>query len=108
MDPEQFEPLRDLIVVLLRFVAVYCLFDAMNVVFMSAIRGAGDTRFVFCTSLGTSLLPLSLAWLGIHHSDQGLLWCWTLDHALGPARPASSTSAVPARQVAGDAGDRAS
>ena len=50
----------------------------MNVVFMSAIRGAGDTRFVFCTSLGTSLLPLSLAWLGIHHLGQGLLWCWTL------------------------------
>jgi len=78
MAPEQFEPLRELIVVLLRFVAVYCLFDAMNVVFMSAIRGAGDTRFVFWTSLGTSLLPLSLAWLGIHYLGQGLLWCWTL------------------------------
>ncbi len=78
MAPEQFEPLRKLIVVLLRFVAAYCLFDAMNVVFMSAIRGAGDTRFVFWTSLGTSLLPLSLAWLGIHHLGQGLLWCWTL------------------------------
>ena len=78
MAPEQFEPLRELIVVLLRFVAVYCLFDAMNVVFISAIRGAGDTRFVFWTSLGTSLLPLSLAWLGIHYLGQGLLWCWTL------------------------------
>ncbi len=78
MAHEQFEPLRALIVVLLRFVAVYCLFDAMNVVFMSAIRGAGDTRFVFWTSLGTSLLPLSLAWLGIHHLHRGLFWCWTL------------------------------
>ena len=72
MAAEQFAPLRDLIVVLLRFVAVYCLFDAMNVVFISAIRGAGDTRFVFWTSLGTSLLPLSLAWLGIHNLGQGL------------------------------------
>ncbi len=78
MTPEQFEPLRALIVVLLRFVAVYCLFDAMNVVFMSAIRGAGDTRFVFWTSLGTSLVPLGLAWLGIHHFGRGLLWCWSL------------------------------
>jgi MATE family multidrug resistance protein len=78
MDPEQFQSLRDVIVVLLRFVAMYCLFDAMNVVFMSAIRGAGDTRFVLCTSLGTSLLPLGLAWVGIHHFGQGLLWCWTL------------------------------
>jgi len=78
MAPEQFAPLRELVVVLLRFVAVYCLFDATNVVFMSAIRGAGDTRFVFWTSLGTSLLPLSLAWLGIQYFGQGLLWCWTL------------------------------
>jgi MATE family multidrug resistance protein len=78
MDPAQFAPLRDLIVVLLRFVAVYCLFDAMNVVFMSALRGAGDTRFVFWTSLGTSLFPLSMAWLGIHRWHQGLFWCWSL------------------------------
>ena len=78
MDPAAFAPLRDWIVVLLRFVSAYCIFDALNVVFMSAIRGAGDTRFVFCTALGTSLLPLSLAWIGIHYLGQGLLWCWTL------------------------------
>jgi MATE family multidrug resistance protein len=78
MAPGQFETLRKMIVVLLRFVAAYCLFDAMNVVFISAIRGAGDTRFVFWTSLGTSLLPLGLAWLGIHYFGLGLLWCWTL------------------------------
>ena len=78
MPAEQFQPLRDLIVVLLRFVAVYCLMDAMNVVFMSAIRGAGDTRFVLCTSLGTSLVPLTLAWLGIYRLGLGVLWCWTL------------------------------
>ena len=29
--------------ILLRFVAAYCLFDAMNVVFASALKGAGDT-----------------------------------------------------------------
>jgi MATE family multidrug resistance protein len=78
MDPAQFGPLRDQIVVLLRFVAAYCLFDALNVVFMSAIRGAGDTRFVLCTSLGTSLFPLSMAWLGIHRWGFGLYWSWTL------------------------------
>ena len=78
MPHEQFVPLQELIVVLLRFVAVYCLFDAMNVVFMSAIRGAGDTRFVLCTSLGTSLVPLGLAWLGMNLLGQGLFWCWTL------------------------------
>ena len=33
---------------------------------------------MFWTSLGTSLVPLSLAWLGIHYFGQGLFWCWTL------------------------------
>jgi multidrug resistance protein, MATE family len=78
MAADEFQPLQELVVVLLRFVAVYCLFDALNVVFMSAIRGAGDTRFVFWTSLVTSLVPLTLTWVGIHYLGQGLLWCWML------------------------------
>lgn len=41
--------------VLLRFVAVYSLFDSMNAVFSFALRGAGDTRFV-------TLMVLVLAW----------------------------------------------
>ncbi len=31
---------------LLRFVAVYCLFDTCSILYSSAIKGAGDTRFV--------------------------------------------------------------
>lgn len=78
MDPAVFQQLRDVIVVLLRFVAVYVLFDALNVIFISAIRGAGDMRFVLCTSIGTSLVPLTLAWWGTHAMHWGLYWCWTL------------------------------
>jgi len=45
-------------VVLLRFVALYNLFDGMNIVYAGAIRGAGDTRFVLLMVVGlsTSLL----------------------------------------------------
>jgi len=31
--------------VLLRFVALYCLLDGLNLVFISALQGAGDTRW---------------------------------------------------------------
>ncbi len=72
----EFEPLRDQIVVLLRFVAFYCLFDAMNMVFSSAIKGAGDTRFVLITTLVTSPLPVAFTWLGLARWEMGLLWCW--------------------------------
>jgi len=77
-DPRAFAELRDLTVVLLRFVAAYCLFDAMNVVFVSAIKGAGDTRFVLAMNVVLVPLPVLAAWLGIRYLDLGLLWCWSV------------------------------
>ena len=50
-SPEQFRQLHATTVVLLRFVAAYCLFDALNVVFAGVLKGAGDTRFILLTSL---------------------------------------------------------
>lgn len=56
--------LREKTVVLLRFVAAYCVFDAAQIIFGSAIRGAGDTRFASMTSLvagvGALLIPTQL------------------------------------------------
>jgi MATE family multidrug resistance protein len=40
--------------ILLRFVALYGLFDAMAIIFSCAIRGAGDTRFPFLFSVISS------------------------------------------------------
>ena len=64
---------------LLRFVAVYCLLDAVTIVYTGALKGAGDTRFVLlCTSLATWLVWMPgevalLLWL-----DAGLIpaWLW--------------------------------
>jgi multidrug resistance protein, MATE family len=56
----QHENLSELVMFLLKFVAIYSFFDAMVVVFGSAIRGAGDTTFslVFSFALGVVLLVL--------------------------------------------------
>ena len=107
MAPEQFGPLRDVIVVLLRFVAVYCLFDAMNVVFMSAIRGAGDTRFVFWTVAGHVASAAGPGLAGHSLSRPGPALVLDADHALGLLRRTDLPRAFPARQVADDAGHRA-
>jgi len=59
---ENFEEVRKLTIILLRFVAFYSLFDTMNIIFISALRGAGDTKFIMNTFLSTSiflfLIPL--------------------------------------------------
>jgi len=78
-DPEQFAAIADLTVVLLRFVAIYTLFDAGNIIFSSAIKGAGDTRFVMwmilCMSVGILILPsfVAITWL-----SAGVYVCWAI------------------------------
>lgn len=44
--------LRGLSIKLLWFVAVYCLVDGLNIVFMSVLAGAGDTRWMLIASGG--------------------------------------------------------
>jgi multidrug resistance protein, MATE family len=50
-DPVRFAPVAAMVADLLKFVALYSLFDTANVVFASAIKGAGDTRFVMWASM---------------------------------------------------------
>ncbi|MBI1917320.1 MAG: MATE family efflux transporter [Planctomycetes bacterium] len=62
--------------VLLRFVAIYALFDSTNVVFSFALRGAGDTRFVSAASLAISWGVLVVpVWLACTRGG-GLYWAW--------------------------------
>ena len=68
-DPATFEKIRKLAVILLRFVAVYSLFDSLMIIFASAVKGAGDTRFAMFLMLVLSvfvfIIPsyVALVWL---------------------------------------------
>ena len=59
-EPGQFDDIFRLSVVLLRFVALYSVFDVLNLVFSSAIKGAGDTRFVMYAMGLAALLVMAL------------------------------------------------
>ncbi|HMF20056.1 MAG TPA: MATE family efflux transporter [Gemmataceae bacterium] len=76
-DAAQWQQVAALIPTLLAFVALYSSFDAMNLVFSFALRGAGDTRFVtliaFFLSWPIMVLPTWAAW----RFDWGLYWAWT-------------------------------
>jgi MATE family multidrug resistance protein len=76
---EQYAEIMGLGVILMRFVAVFCFFDALNLVFSGAIKGAGDTRFIMWTiaalSLGVMVIPVYLA---IEVIDAGIYTAWTL------------------------------
>jgi len=71
----------DLVPILLRFVAVYSLFDGMNLVFSFALKGAGDTRFVTAVMLLLSWPMMVLpTWLAQRYS-WGVLWAWAFASA---------------------------
>jgi MATE family multidrug resistance protein len=80
-DPERWEAVAELVPLLLRFVAVYLLFDSMNLIFSFALRGAGDTRFVSVAALTLSwpimVLPTWAAW----YFGWGLTWAWAFASA---------------------------
>jgi len=75
-SPEQFARLRELTVVLLRFVAGYCMLDAAALIFVSALKGAGDTRFILAVNLWFSAPPVAAVWLGMRLFGGGLYWAW--------------------------------
>jgi multidrug resistance protein, MATE family len=78
-DPVEFAALRETVTVLLRFVAVYSFFDAMAIVFGSAIRGAGDTRFSMMVAFLAAWLMLVLPtwwWWRYRGPDLFVSWTW--------------------------------
>lgn len=77
-DAREFEAVRGVTVILLRFVAVYCLWDAVLIVFSSAIKGAGDMRFVLLSAMVLSPIPVISGWIGIQYWNWNLMHFWFL------------------------------
>ena len=91
-DPEDFKNIKELVIVLLRFVAAYSLFDTMSIVFESAIKGAGDTHFVFKMIAFVSAFALVIpSFIAIKFFHGGLYAGWTKPE---PALPILAESAL--------------
>jgi MATE family multidrug resistance protein len=78
-DPQGFKEIYRFSVILLRFVALYSIFDTMNIIFCSAIKGAGDTRFVMYITVLLSFFGFLVpTYLAIAVFNSGLMVCWVL------------------------------
>ncbi len=79
VDPILSGQITDMGVILLRFVAVFCLFDAMNLIFSGTLKGAGDTQFILWTiaalSCGVMIIPVYLA---VEVFKAGIYTAWVL------------------------------
>ena len=76
-DPEQFAKIHAVTLILLRFVALYCMFDATQIVFVGALKGAGDTRFILLASLILSIVAIVGGRL-VQHQFEWNRYGWSL------------------------------
>lgn len=85
---EDLSEITPIAIVLLRFVGFYCLLDSLQVMFVSAIKGAGDTFFVFLGTVGTAATSVVVGLIGIEFFKDWLVtsdgtslevyWWWSL------------------------------
>jgi multidrug resistance protein, MATE family len=76
-DPRGFSEIYGYSVILLRFVAVYSVFDTMNIIFCSAIKGAGDTRYVMLITVILSVFVFIVpVYLAVVVFEFGLMIAW--------------------------------
>jgi MATE family multidrug resistance protein len=77
-DPASWPHIAEVSTVLLRFVAVYSIFDMMNLIHAAGLRGAGDTVYPMGLTLvlawGAMLVP---AWVGCVVVGAGVYYAWT-------------------------------
>ena len=78
VDPNEFESIKSLALVAMRFLALWSIFDSFAIIFSSALKGAGDTAFIMITICVTALLVLiAPTFLIIEVFDLGLNAAWT-------------------------------
>ena len=77
ISPESFAAIKDMGVVVLRFVAAYLLLDGLYMISTAVLKGAGDTRFIMWSmgvlSVFGMILPI---YIGIEVFGGGLYFAW--------------------------------
>lgn len=78
-DPVTFARMAEIATVLLRFVAVYSIFDMLNLIHAAGLRGAGDTLYPMGLTLVLAWLAmLAPAWVGCVVLGAGVYFAWTM------------------------------
>ena len=75
---DHFVAIRQMGTILLRFVSAYIFFDALYMVCIGVLKGAGDTRFIMWSIGILSLLVMILpVYIGVQIFGAGLFYAWS-------------------------------
>lgn len=70
--------LYDMALILLYFVAAYNAFDTTQIIFVSALKGSGDTRFIMFVSLIMAVALAGLTYLAVEVLHLDVYACWII------------------------------
>jgi MATE family multidrug resistance protein len=74
-----YAPIKAMGVIVLRFVAIYTLFDGIVIIYCGALKGAGDTMFLLKTTVVMAVFGLCLpSYLAVEHFGAGLHALWAV------------------------------
>ncbi|MCA9158001.1 MAG: MATE family efflux transporter, partial [Planctomycetales bacterium] len=73
---ERFDSMRPMLLPLLKIIAFYCVVDGLQVVFVGAIKGAGDTWFVLLATLAVSSGAVLVGLACQHYLGASLMLWW--------------------------------
>jgi MATE family multidrug resistance protein len=77
-DPATWPRIAEVATVLLRFVAVYSIFDMMNLIHAAGLRGAGDTVYPMALTFALAWVAMLVpAWAGCVVLGAGVYFAWT-------------------------------
>jgi MATE family multidrug resistance protein len=78
-DPATWPRIAEVATVLLRFVAIYSIFDMMNLIHAAGLRGAGDTVYPMVLTFGLAWIAMLVpAWVGCVVLGAGAYFAWTM------------------------------
>ena len=78
-DPATWPRIAEVAIVLLRFVAVYSIFDMMNLIHAAGLRGAGDTVYPMALTFVLAWIAMLVpAWVGCVVLGAGAYFAWTM------------------------------
>lgn len=72
------ESLHEMAVILLYFVAAYNMFDATQIIFVSALKGSGDTMFIMLVSFVMATALAGASYVAVEYLGVGIYGCWVL------------------------------
>lgn len=74
-----YAPIKAMGVIVLRFVAIYTLFDGIVIIYFGVLKGAGDTMFLLKLTTLMAILGLCLpSYLAVEHFGAGLNILWAI------------------------------